>query len=148
MAHLTEHFHEPAVALDDDHDRGESQAGSLPVFLGGKKRFKNPLHQVRGYADAGVRNAQDHVRTEEWQLLHSRLHPLQHDVVRFNRKTATVRQRVARINAQIQQHLVQLRGISQDRSKAIRQFRCDVDRPRESLLCQHRDLVHQVPDLE
>ena len=127
MAELTEHFDEPAVAFDDAHDRGQSQTCSFPVLFGGEKRFKNPLHQVRGYADAGVRNAQDHVRTEEWQLLHSRLHPLQHDVVRFNRKTATVRQRVARINAQIQQHLVQLRGISQDRSKVFRQFRCDVD---------------------
>ena len=66
----------------------------------------------------------------------------------LKRDAAALRHGVARVHAEVEQHLVQLRGIAQHRPKVGRKIRLDVDVARESLRHDLGQLADEMLELE
>jgi uncharacterized protein (DUF2236 family) len=92
------------VTLHNPNHSRQAKAGSFSDLLCGKERIENLFDHLRRNPRAGVRDAEDEVRPELSARVHAGKVLVHLDVLRAYRNRAAIRQRVARIHAQIEQH--------------------------------------------
>ncbi len=94
-------------------DHGQAQARALPDRLGGEERVERLGDHVRGHAGAGVADAQRDVGSGR-QLALLRRPPVQPHLPGLDRQPSAVRHGVARVDAQVEQRVLELVRIDQD----------------------------------
>jgi hypothetical protein len=115
LADLAFHLNKAVVLFDDAVHRGQPQAGALSHRLGGEEGLEDPF--ARGGVHAGTRVAYEKLR--EGPRLQSGVAAAvlrgELDVARFDGQTAAGGHGVARIDAQVHEHLLNLRGVGAHR---------------------------------
>ena len=113
-----------AHALHDRVDGRQTEASAVADLFGREERLEDMRFGGVVHAAARIAEAQlDEVSSGRCRSPHL----IVRDVRRFNREDAAARHRVARIDGQVHQHLLQLRGVPLNRTHAGRQARHDLD---------------------
>ena len=126
----------PAALVHDAVHRGEPEPRALALLLGGEEGLEEVRLHVRVHADARVRHLEHHVR--------ARLDPDPRRLVladraigRLDGQPAAVRHGVARVDGEVQEHLLDLTGIGRHGSEVRRGHRDELDRLAEEPI-EHR----------
>ena len=155
-ADLAVELEETAQAGDNLFHRGQPEAGALARRLGAEERLEDFLLQLRGNARAVVGHG-EHDIASGWQgrVVAGRTGRLAgcqgrfaREVVRGNRDRAAVRHGIAGIHAEVEQHLIQLRGIAAHRPQVGAHMGDAPDVRREGVLHHPAEVGDQMPDLE
>lgn len=99
------------MTADDPEGRRQPEAGSLSLGLAGEKRFENPTDSIRGDSRAGIRRQQPDVPARINTLAQEGSGFGQSDVFGGKGEGAAVGHRIPGVDGEIEQHLVQLRGV-------------------------------------
>ena len=132
------------MAFHDSNDGGETEAGPLPDFFGREKWIENLVHRLGRHAGAAVRDTQHDVRPELRAGIHPRDLIVHDDVLRADGERAARGHGVARVDAEIQQDLVELRGVAVHGPQIGRKRGLDVDVSREGLRHDFGEFVHEM----
>ena len=100
---------------DDSIDRGQPHPRSLSAFLRREKRFKDVIAHFRTHSYAGIGYGKHHVGSRNHSGIKMAERIVQKDHFRFNLQQAAVGHGVARVQAEVHQHLLHLRGLCFDR---------------------------------
>ena len=124
-------LHEPAMVIDYAVDHGEAEAGAFAPFFRGVKRFENMRLHLLADPAAGIDHADAGVAL--------RFHPREllaqfraGDGGALERDRAALGHRVARVHAEIQQHLVKLAPVRFHQRQVVLQAEDEANRLRES----------------
>ena len=104
-----------AGLLDDAIHRRQAEAGALADFLGREERLKDLVDDLRGNAGAGVDDIDPHIFRRRHALVGEAPGLLRCHVGGSNRQRAAIGHRIAGVNGQIDDHLLELRQIRLDR---------------------------------
>ena len=107
--------HMPARTAGEAVDHRQAKPGSLPDRLGREERLENLLEGLVGHANAGVAHADHDIVTGFDLLLRETLSVGQDFTGGDNRQRAPLRHRVARVDRQIEDRILELMGIRQRR---------------------------------
>ena len=94
------------VALHDGERRGQAEPGAAADLLGGEERIEDVIDHIRFHAVTTVFDIEPDMRTA-----------VDVDVAGAKEEHAAVRHGIARIDAEIHEHLVQLGRVSEDRPR-------------------------------
>ena len=111
-------LHVPAGLGDDAVDRREPEAGAVAGLLGGEERLEDVLETVRRDPRAGVRDGQAHVALGRDQVL-ARVVLVEVQRAGLERDRAAGRHRVARVDGEVDDHLLDLRAVGEDRRETV-----------------------------
>src|SRR5439155_19606164 len=106
------HFYGAAVIFQNAPNGGESQTSALAGLFGGEKRFKDFLQHFRRDAHAGVAHRDDHARAGFGLGMPARLRFLDLAVFGAQQQLAAAGHGVAGIDAEVEQHLMDLRSVA------------------------------------
>ena len=115
LAELRIHVDETAGLLDDAVDGREPEPGALADILGGVEGVENLVDDLRRDAGAGVLDLDQHIFAERHPLVLERRALLGADIRRAQRELAAVRHGIARIDREIDDHLLELADVGLDR---------------------------------
>ena len=140
----------PVTLADDAIDGGESQAGPFADLLGGEKRLKNAGARGFVHSAAGVLDRQERIiHGARLKIDATRIH-IQQGIAGSDGQLPPLRHGVARIDGQVQEHLLDLAGIGLHQPKIGGQIgdKIDVfaDKASEHLL-EVGDEIIEVEDL-
>src|SRR5579864_9077696 len=109
MTELAFDLHESAMLLHDSVYHGEPQTGPFADFLGGKERLKNAKLRGRVHPHTRIANAEPNVdsRLGFFVTMARSLVNLHANALNF--QASSVGHRVARVQAQVHNHLLGLR---------------------------------------
>ena len=104
---------ESAVVFHDAQHGRQPQPGALSERFGGEEGVENLFQQFRGDAGAGVGHGNDDERAglRLGMNLHARLVEL--DLFQADGEGAALRHGVAGVDAEVHQHLLDLRGVAE-----------------------------------
>ena len=128
---------------DDFFDRGQAQPKTGAFAFGREERLEDARARRFIHADAGVLDAQHEVRIVRVQLLGQHL-AARSDGARRYAQHAAARHRVARVEAQVHQYLVQLGLIAAHREPGM-DLGFDLNRAVEGVANQRITSLHR-PD--
>ena len=139
-----------AGAGDDPVDGGEAEAGAFAFALGGEERLEGPLDRLLVHADAGVAHFQADVAARLGVGVHVGVLLVEVGLVDLDHQAPAVRHRVASVDGQVDQHLLDLAGIGLDRTAVLAEAGDQLDplpqRPAQEVL-QLGDDVAQIQQL-
>src|SRR6516225_6794600 len=118
---------ETTVAVDDPLGCGESEARPLSQFLGGEEWIEDHVYDLLRDPRSGILDGEYHIRArfEGWVCL--RLLGTEEQVVPANCQAAAVGHGVARVDRQVYDNLVNLRGLRGYEPKIFGDFCLDID---------------------
>src|SRR5258708_32449685 len=96
---------------DNSVDRSEPHARTLASLLGRKKWLENMLAHLGAHSRAGVGNRKHRVGSGDHSGIKMAERIVQDDHLRFDFQYAAVRHRIPRVQAEVHQHLLHLRGL-------------------------------------
>ena len=108
IARLRVHIDEAAGLLDDAVDRGQAEARALADFLGREERLEDLVDDVGRNAGAGVAHLDQHVVGARHALVGERAAFARRHVGGAHGELAAVRHGVARVDREIDDHLLEL----------------------------------------
>jgi hypothetical protein len=108
MLHPAENRDAAAALPDDAVHNGEAQAGTLPLLFGGEKRFEYAALLRLVHPTAVVGYAQKHVRPGKIVFLPLSAAGIKFDGRDLNDEFAALRHRIAGVDGQIDEDLLQL----------------------------------------
>src|SRR5205823_4909514 len=146
-ANLTFNLNETPMPPDDTRHSGQAQTRSLAGLFGGEKRLEDFLDHVGGDACAGVLDLNQHIRSGFGFSISSRARG-EAQVLRFERQFSTLRHCVPGIDAQVEQHLVQLARVSDNGPQVWGDLLLERDVFRESLLDNASHFPKQMTQLQ
>ena len=88
--------------------------GALAGFLGRKERIENLVLNLPGNSRAGVRHRDAHVWANFGLRIHAGIGFVEHHIFHLDGQFAALGHGVARVDAEVQQDLVQLRRVAGD----------------------------------
>ena len=118
----------PAALFHDAVYRRKTQPCAAAAFLRCIKRLENVCERLGAHADSRVRYAEHHVRSRLDGRLIVAKRRVQFDVAGLNHQLAPIGHRVARVDNQIQNDLLDLSGVGLHRSKVFADLRFHLDR--------------------
>ena len=101
-------------------DCREPEAGSLAGVFRSEERFEDLASNLRGNTVAGVSDFNNDVRPDRQPRIHLNVGFVQKNVLPGDGQLPSIGHRVARIDAKIHQHLVDLRGIRRQHPQVSR----------------------------
>lgn len=128
LAHFRFGINVTARLLDDAIDHREAKARALAHFLGGEEGLENLVHDLGRNTRAVIGNFHHHhVFCREFRTA-KRCDLFLVDVARPDGDLAAVRHGVARIDAEIDEHLLELRqvGLHRPQITAVIDFQLDI----------------------
>ena len=125
--HLAVHIHKPAMAFHEPHRGRETQPGSLPHPFSGEEGVKNPVDHVGGNPGAGIQDGQHHIGAGFGVRLPPQVMFVKEQIARLNLEPPAIRHRIAGVDAQVQQHLIELGRITDDGPEVIWEVRPDLN---------------------
>src|SRR5215510_9103991 len=146
-ADLTIDIDESAVAANYSGDGRQAESGSLPMFFGRKERVEDLGQILIRDSYARVNYPDGDVFARLHFDIHSRVMFVNLEILGFDAKLPSLRHRVARVDAEVHQHLMKLRRIARDapqfrldRERDLDAFRHGVGQDLDDLLDQMRRL--------
>src|SRR5215467_5404993 len=147
-ADLTIDIDESAVAANYSGHGRQAESGPLPVFFGRKERVED-LGQIL------VRDSHARVNYPDGDVfarlrfdIHSRVMFVYVDVLRLDPKLSPLWHRVARVDAEIHQHLMELCRVARDAPQFRVYGECDLDVFRHRVGQDFDDFFDQAPRLQ
>src|SRR5207237_7787889 len=107
---------------------GKAKPSSFARFFGGEEWIVNLLDDSGRNAQSGIANPERDVSAGFRIRRHGSVAFIDLHVVRPNHERAAIRHGIARVHAQIHQHLVELSRISENAPKVFRITAADFDR--------------------
>ncbi len=107
-----------SVLLDDPVHGGEPEAASLLGRLGREEGLEDPLARLLVHPVAGVARLEQDVRPARGGRMGCYERRVELDVARLDRQASALRHRVARVDREVHDHLLELAGIRHDRREA------------------------------
>src|SRR2546428_3180075 len=98
-------------------------------------------------AGAGIRDGEHHVRPGFGAWPSHQVRFVEEEIARFNVEPAAIGHRIAGVDGQVQQHLIELGRITDDRPEVLGEVRADLNRSWEGVLHDLLEFGNQVPDL-
>ena len=118
-------YRDVALALlHDTVHRGEAEPSPAAQFFGSEERFEDMSLGGRIHAHAGVGNHQLHISPRARAYVLAGIIPVEFPILGFEHELTAVGHSIARVHHQIQEHLLNLIGISQHRAE-ISSKSCD-----------------------
>src|SRR5260370_6768253 len=117
----------PAALFQHTVDHRQSQSRSMAGPFGSEKRFKDARQYRCVHAHPRVGNDKQGVRPGRGSHVEPHKIIVQLDVLGFQRESSALGHRVARVDAEIHQHLFELSGICSYRRQSLRQRHFDLD---------------------
>ena len=105
-----------AALLDDAVDGGQAEAGALALRLRREEGFEQVPHDLRAHSATRVRHGQGDVRTRLGIPTTRGLIFVEHGLAGRDLDRSPVRHRLARIEDEVQEDLLDLHGIRVDRT--------------------------------
>ena len=139
---------EAAGLLDDAVDHRQAEAGALADLLGGEERLEDLLQHVRRDAGAGVLDLDQHVVGRRQFAIGEGLALLGRDVAGAHRQVAAGRHRVARVDRQIDDHLLELADIDLDRPQVAAVIDLELDVVADQAGKQHAQIGQHVGQVQ
>src|SRR6266436_9748146 len=106
---------------------GQAESGSFAGFLGGEKGLKDVLDGCRVHAHAGVGNREQNITPGGNKSAVAGEVRSYFNVLSFNDEPSTADHGIPGIQAEIQDHLLELRGIHEGNFEVLRSKNLDVD---------------------
>src|SRR5450756_1547769 len=113
--------------LDEAIDHAESETGPLADILGGKERLENTLQNRGGNAVPGIGHLHPDVISSGDFAGDANVTVVKNDIAGRDGQLATVRHRVAGVEREIEDGVVELTGIDQRQRDVAGEFRHDLD---------------------
>ena len=105
---------EAFMAFDDGDDGGEAEAGAFVDVLGGEEGLEDFVEHIGGNADAGVGDVDFDVASRFGADVERGVLLVDHAVSDADDEVASVGHGVARVDAEVEEHLVHLGGVAHD----------------------------------
>ncbi len=102
------------MLFDDAVGGCQPHSRALPRLLGGEERLEDALARFGVHAPAGVGNRQNRIATGRNVRIEPAVRVVQLRHLRFDQQSSSVGHGIARVQAQIHEHLLKLRGIGFD----------------------------------
>jgi len=104
----------PSGLFDETVDLRQAEAGALPGFLGREEGLERPFPHLPGHAAAGIGNGDQDVLPGRDLVMRLGIGLVEERVRGLDRQLAVSRHRVARVDRQIEQRMLELVGVDQD----------------------------------
>ena len=135
----------PAALVHDAVHRGEPEPRA--VVLGGEEGLEEVRLHVRVHADARIRHLEHHVRAR-LEPGPRRLVLADHAIGRLDGQAPAIRHGVARIDGEVQEHLLDLAGIGRHGSQVRRGHGDELDRLAEEPIEHRVQVADDAVDVE
>jgi hypothetical protein len=111
--------HQSVVLSHDAVGHGQAQAGAALIgrWFGGEEGLEHSFDHFLRHSDARVRNADAGVFSGLGPGMGRDVRVVERDVLRGDGQAATVRHGLMRVQAQVHEHLVQLRFVARNRGQ-------------------------------
>ena len=136
------------MILDDAQGGGQPQSGALARLLGGKEGIENLILDFRRNAGTRVGDANHHMGSRLGFGMRRHIFVVQGAILRCNDKPAAVGHGVAGIDAQVHQHLTELRFVAYDAPQILGDRELDFDRLGKSARNHSLDFLGDVANLQ
>ncbi len=127
FAQFTVYVDKPAVPFHDAIYRCQPQPSSPAHLLGRKKGFKDALDRCGVHPLPGVGNREQDIAPWPAVGMMAAVFLPDFDILRFNEELSAARHCIPRVQAEIHDHLLHLRGIRQRDSQILRRQNPDLD---------------------
>ena len=136
------------MLLDDAIDSGQTQAGSFANLFGGEEWLKNAAHRRHIHPAPGIAHLQADKRA--WPRLGVGLHEalVQFDQSGADRQCATFRHRIARIDGEVHDDLLDHARVRLDRGQFRRRNKLERDRFTQQTLEHLGQVADHIPQVE
>ncbi len=108
-------MNEASVLFDDAVSGCQPHSRALPALLSGEERLEDALARFGVHARAGVGNRQDRIAARRNVRIEPAVRVVQLHHLRFDQQSSSVGHGIPGVQAQIHEHLFELRGIGFDR---------------------------------
>ena len=119
--------HAAAALLDDPVDRREAEARAVPERLRGEERLEDVRERLGVHADAGVADGEHHVRADDGVGVLGDVLLVELDVRRVDREQPAVGHRVARVDGEVHEDLLELVRVGEHGIQGRRERRDELD---------------------
>ena len=137
-----------AGLLDDAVHRGQAKPCPLADLLGGEERIENLVDDLRRDARAGVGDFDQHVVGGRHALVAIRRAFLRGDVGGAHRELAAIRHGVARVDREIDDHLLELGDVGLHRPQVAAEHGFQLNLLADQTAQQHVELGNHVIEIE
>ena len=148
FARLAVDRHVAARLLDETVHHGKPETGPSTERLRGEERFECLADHVGRHADAGIADGEQHVLPGSDLGVRGGIAIVEISIRRLDRQPAAVRHRVARVDREVEQHVLELVGIDARLPQAAGEHGLDRDVLAQGPAQQVRHAGHQSPDIE
>ena len=140
LARFRIHIDEAAGLLDDAIDGRQPKAGALADFLGGEERLEDLVDDVGGNPGAGVGDIDPDIIRRRHALVGHLRGFIRCQIAGLHRQLAAVRHRVASVDREIDDHLLELRDVDLDRPEVAAMHEVEFDLLADQAAQQHGEV--------
>ena len=148
LAGLGIHVDKAAGLLDDAIHRREAKPGALADFLGREERLEDLVDDIGRNAGAGIGDVDPHIIRRRHALVGQLRGFIRRDVGGLHRQLAAVGHRVAGVDREIDDHLLELRDVDLDRPEIAAMHEVELDLLADQPPQQHGEIGQGVAEIE